>query len=447
MRRGLFCVSALCAVLLVVGIAAASAGSLRYGGCFANSARFGCQSLPGQPLSGTDGGIAVSPDGGSVYATVYGSGTVLSFARDSTGALTYEGCFADHGRHGCQPPANSSLAHPEYVAVSPDGTSVYVVSANDRESALSIFNRASDGTLTYSGCFADLGTYGCQAATHNSLVDLSGVAFSPDGGSVYVAGGLDANAITTFLRAPDGSLSYTGCIASNYFGTKRIRACAKTPHQSLQDPRRLAISADGRSLYVGSFEEPVLTELDRAPDGVLTYGGCFADRAKYGCQATRHDSLGSDDGVTVSPDGNSVYTASLDNSALTRFARAPDGALTVKGCFSSGGLDAARGCRKAPYGSLEEGISVAVSPDGQAVYYGGLSGPGVDGGPGSLAVFDRTANGSLTYQSCYVSDGRRSCRRLPHLAVVDFEGLALSADGSSLYASSDDSVGRFDRLP
>ena len=375
-------------------------------------------------------GVAVSPDGTSIYAVSYQGGTVATFARGPDGSLTYAGCFADHGRHGCTEPGHSSLAHAYNVAVSPEGTSVYVTT-QDEESAVTVFDRAPDGQLAYDQCFANQGTYGCESPPHDSLRDLGGVAVSPNGTSVYVVGGIDTNAITSFDRAADGQLTYAGCIASNYYVTDRVHGCTRMKRQSLADPAGVVVSPDGKSVYVGSLEEPVLNRFDRDSDGHLTYQGCIANGGARGCARSPIGSLAGDDALALSPDGRSLYTASFDNAAITRFDRSSDGAIHWRDCFSSRDYEVARGCRRAPSGSLEAGVSIAVSQDGRRVYYG-ASRPASTAGPAPLpSLTEARTDGSrpATATSATGAIAVAGC----HLAFVEADGLALSSDGASLY--------------
>jgi DNA-binding beta-propeller fold protein YncE len=60
-----------------------------------------------------------------------------------------------------------------------------------------------------------------------------------------------------------------------------------------------------------------------AGPGALTYRGCIANAGADGCTAPANDSLDGAVGVSVSPDGNSVYVASNASDAITSFDRAP----------------------------------------------------------------------------------------------------------------------------
>ena len=244
------------------------------------------------------------------------------------------------------------------------------MATQDEESAITVFDRGADGQLTYSGCFANQGTYGCESPPHDSLRDLGGVAISADGKSVYSS----AESIRTRneLRPRRGSRAHLRRLHREQLlrhGTcSRLHAyeapVARRSGRRCREPRRQV----GLRRLSG---EPVLNRFDRDSDGHLTYQGCIANGGARGCARSPIGSLAGDDALALSPDGRSLYTASFDNAAITRFDRSSDGAIHWCDCFSSRDYEVARGCRRAPSGSLEAGVSIAVSQDGRRVYYGG----------------------------------------------------------------------------
>ena len=184
-------------------------GSLSYQGCFADTAAAGCD-VPDDAALDVAFGVAVSPDGDSVYVVGAQDGAISHFTRADNGNLTYEGCFADTAAAGCTVPDDAALANASGVAVSPGGNSVYVASENDN--SVSHFTAAANGNLTYQGCFADTNAEGCSVPGDAALGGAIGVAVSPGGDSVYVAS-LFESSISHFTRAPNGNLSYQGCFA------------------------------------------------------------------------------------------------------------------------------------------------------------------------------------------------------------------------------------------
>ena len=95
-----------------------------------------------------------------------------------------------------------ALDSPEDVAVSPDGRSIYVVSAKLSAMGVLARNRAT-GALTQvpgkRGCFIPGGVLGCSNA--RGLAEAVDVTVSGDGRNVYVAGGdFSRGAIGVFSR-------------------------------------------------------------------------------------------------------------------------------------------------------------------------------------------------------------------------------------------------------
>jgi hypothetical protein len=104
-------------------------GALSAAGCVQDTEQsLGCAKTAQGLGLGTE--IAVSPDGRSVYA-VGEDDSLVTLSRDSaSGALTPRQCFADAGAgNGCV--EASGLESSRGVAVSPDGRSVYTTSPND----------------------------------------------------------------------------------------------------------------------------------------------------------------------------------------------------------------------------------------------------------------------------------------------------------------------------
>jgi 6-phosphogluconolactonase (cycloisomerase 2 family) len=169
------------------------------GGCLAATATPACAS--GRGLKGAYN-LAFSPNGRHLYvASRSGGGALAALTVDpATGALSQAtgraGCVAAHGSHGCA--AARGLAGARGVAVSPDGRTVYAGSFTD--SALTTFSRTpSTGALRQTGCLAAKPRPGCRRG--RAVRHAWGIAVSRDGRFVYSGVGGDANTgLAVFAR-------------------------------------------------------------------------------------------------------------------------------------------------------------------------------------------------------------------------------------------------------
>jgi DNA-binding beta-propeller fold protein YncE len=210
----------------------------------------------------------------------------------------------------------------------------------------------------------------------------------------------------------------------------------------------LAISGDGRNVYVASSRSDAIAIFERnARTGKLTQRsgarGCVALRGASGCAKAR--GLDGPNSVAVSADGRSVYATSLISDAVTSFRRnRRTGALTqlrgASGCLAN---RTTPGC--ATGRALDGPDVVAVSPDGENVYVGAFVG-------NALAVLDRDASsGALTQPSdatgCIVDAPVAGCAT--GLALASPEGMAISGDSDSVYVATavGNAVGAFARDP
>jgi 6-phosphogluconolactonase (cycloisomerase 2 family) len=439
-------------------------------------------------------------------------------AGGAVGGLTYQGCLTGETESGADgsgacaliPSAtpggsHSGLATPNSMALSPDGTSLYAVSALD--SAVARFDRdPASGALAYQGCITGdqssgpSGSGACakipsatKLGDNSGLYGLWSVTLSPDGEWLYTVSQQD-DAVTRFRRDPaSGALTYDGCTSGEtQSGPAGSGACAAIPSATpfgldsgLAELKSVAVSADGASLYAVSFNDSAVASFKRNPTtGRLTYKGCISGDSRIGpagtgaCEvvpsATKY---GLDSGlallssVAVSTDGRSVYTAgggvftADEDDQVARFRRNPtSGRLTYQDCLTGetesgpGGSGACEVIPSAASTGEDSGLdgltSLALSPDGQSLYAAARF-------DDAVSRFKRNpTNGRLTYQKCLTGEkgsgprGSGACAAITsanndgkNSGLDSLSSVALSPDGESLYATaaSDAAVARFDR--
>ena len=229
-----------------------------------------------------------------MYATSYGDNAIVVLDRSLTsGALKQKsgpaGCLVGElsRARGCRR-APVGIGPISDVAISPDGKHVYTEA---------IFDRAASGALTPRGRSRTIGPGGATK-------------FSADGKHAYTA------SLQVYARNPaDGSVTPRGC-----FLPKAEQGCMRA--YGLNDAVDLALSPDGKNVYVGSMDregDDVLAIFDRDPgSGKLTQGplpaACVSNAAIGGCASGRlptdpNPLYNSALSVAVSPDSRSVYVA------------------------------------------------------------------------------------------------------------------------------------------
>jgi DNA-binding beta-propeller fold protein YncE len=243
------------------------------------------------------------------------------------------------------------------------------------------------------------------------------------------------------VETSEGSLEQLpgrlGCVAQ---GKASVKLCGRA--RALKDPgvgfgsRAIAITPDGRNVYVASSKSNSIAVFDRdRTTGALTQpkgkAGCAAAKAAERCAMAI--GLIGPNSVAVSPDGKNVYATSRGGSSVTAFHRnRATGALhqlppTASGCISGVAFPSCT-----PGRGLKDPDVVVVSPDGKNVYVGLFAGNGV-------ASFSRAGKaGALTQlggtAGCIVEGGAEGCASGVQMGAI--EGMAISENGSAVYTAA-----------
>ena len=240
-------------------------------------------------------GIAISPDGYYVYATGYSDDALAYFRRNKdTGALTWAGTLKD-GEFGVD-----GLDGAYAVAASPDGDHVYVASALDDAVAVFEWDRVMGlPVLSYVEMKKD-GVGGV-----NGLNGARAVAVSADGEHVYAVG-YEENALVDFTRnAFTGRLTFLKAWWDGGGGV-----------DGLASPTSVAVHPFTNEIFVVGYHDDALAVFKRdSVSGAPVYLGMEEDR-QNGVQG-----LALPWAVAVSPDGRHIYVTSIGNQTIVVFDR------------------------------------------------------------------------------------------------------------------------------
>ncbi len=279
--------------------------------------------------------VIVTPDGAHLYAafkpTFSNNGIVALYDRDSEGGLSFSKSY-------------EVMDDATDLAISSDGKNLYLsgknsVSVFDRELKL-VETKSDDGVI-------------------DGLAGSSGMALTPDGKYLFVAGATD-NAVAVFTRnTTTGQLGFVKALRN---GVDNITG--------LNGARSVALSPDGINLYVAGDKALAVFERNHI-GGKVTYLETWTKGVNGNNPVWELDAPTS---VIVSPNGSRVYVSSGTQSAIAVFRTLPQNRkLELIGVEREGGNGV---------------ISLTSTPNGAYLY-------AVAPGLGKVSVF-KTANNAPT---------------------------------------------------
>jgi len=346
------------------------------------AARFDGLGVFSQPAA-----IAASPNGADVFVTGFTQAprdheryaTVGYNAR--TGAKLWRAIF-----HQGPKRENSSAGD---VAVSPDGSTVYVTGSTPLGIGTVAYNAATGARLWVANFAGAAGT---------------GIAVSPDGSTVFVTGsdnqGTSASYVTLAYSATSGALLWT----AKYSGTQLGLRGSDMP---------ITVSPDGSTVYLlGDSGPAFLTIAYNATTGAQRWAKLFSGKGA----AVSADFVLSSDGSTLFVTGSSSASGPLSYATVA--------------------YDAATGTQR--WARYDPGLSptqfgrtfarsIAVKPDGTAVFVTGENTEANGTGGYSTIAYD-AATGTKLWQQRYFATGKGG-----EAAEAWFAGV--SPDGSEVFVT------------
>ena len=280
-------------------------------------------SLLGLSACTTSSSSKTTSSTGALFVTTQGDSLISGFAIDlSSGKLSGNGAGV----------ATGSI--PSAMILAPSGSAMFVT--NSAANSISAYTVKSDGTLTAASGTQATGTtpvgMAMDAAGHFLFVANQGQQSDPTSGTISVFSVQD----TTLTSVP---------------GSPFPTAVPLSP--SGTGPAALAVTPDGKFLYVANQFDNTVTEFSVDASGVLT----------------RHPAIPvgtAPSAAAITPDGGFLYVANSGSSNVSAFAvcnqvltscsvpTSPDGSLTpVSNSPFSVGLDP---------------VSITTTPDGKLLY-------------------------------------------------------------------------------
>ncbi|MCX7557226.1 beta-propeller fold lactonase family protein [Xanthomonadaceae bacterium JHOS43] len=248
--------------------------------------------------------LVLSPDGKHVYAVGRSSNSIGAFVRDgSTGEVSFAQALSR------QSPGMQSLSQPNGIAISPEGTQVYVTSRMGN--AVLAFDRNTDtahanyGRLTFKTSYTD----GLNGIT--GLKGAFGIALSSDGRQVYVVSEQD-NSVVLFDRT-----SATGAL-----GQRRVWKHGEPGLHGLRGAQGVEVAPNGREVFVTGNQDDSLTVFHRTTGTGQTAGQLAVHRTLFkGDNGLNH--LDTPGAMASSMDDRYLYVVAsgIGNSAIVTYRR------------------------------------------------------------------------------------------------------------------------------
>lgn len=371
-------------------------------------------------------------------------------AHAAKGDLRFVQCVDDvaPGGDDCARSA-TALDQPTDLALSPDGRSLYVT-AFASDALVHLRRNKRTGKLRAAQCVEDRGAGACPKDV-DGLDGAVAVAVHPNGRHVYVVS-YGSSALLHFKRNKrKGTLRLVKCIDDADLAP--VNDVCPGGAEGLGGPVDLAVSPDGRSLYVVARSDSAIARFRlHKRSGKPRYQGCFEDDDKSFFDDCPRDLEGlyNAQAVAVAPNGRAVYVASWGrhtaptpyyDGALTHFKRNKrTGKIRFRSCVTDNDHHGDDDCDGRRADGIREPQSLGLSPDGRFLYAGVING-------GTFGTFGLRRDGTPAFRGCVEGPLRPAPCAVTAQGIGRPTDFAFDSRGRSMYVSSGRGIQPFKRAP
>ena len=300
------------------------------------------------------------------------------------------------------------LGNPRSIKVLSDNSKVLVSSGDDN--AFAVFNLDNNFKLTFSQVFKN------SFADINGLEGAAGLTYLEHGNQVIVTGFYDG-ALTLFSRK-NRAYSFNETISDGLSYERVFDSdvpVGKLDTLGLLGAWDIVNTLNEKQLLVASYMSNTIAIFDISPDKAVIFNRTVKDAKPL------EDDLGKPISLALSPLNDELYVLGYEKHQLTIFDRNKEGDLLVKQVLKNG----------------DDGVKQFVNPQKMVVSPNGTFLYIACAGSNSIVVFHKLDTGQYTFlQAINSSDVGGS-------GLEGAGSLAISSDGSSVYAAGESGVGLY----